>query len=497
MTTTWPRAGGILAHPTSFPSPYGVGDLGPGATQFFDFLKSAGQTLWQTLPLGPTGYGNSPYAALSAFAGNPLLISPQRLIEHDLLTRADLASAPDFPTRRVDYGPVAEWTMALLGKARARFDDQPDHPLQAAYDEFCAENAGWLDDFALFMALKGAHGQRAWVEWPKRYAQRQPQALAEARRTLADEIALQRFAQFIFFRQWAFARAEAAQRGVRIIGDLAIFVAHDSADVWSHRDDYSMDESGRPSVVAGVPPDYFSDTGQRWGNPLYRWDAMAADGYQWWIARVRQALKVYDIIRLDHFRGFESYWEIPGDAPNAVQGAWKPGPGADLFTTIRAALGEVPFIAEDLGVITPPVRTLQRELGFPGMRVLQFGFSGGPRNHDLPHNYTSHAVVYTGTHDNDTTRGWFAAREGHEREYALQYLGCAPEDITWAMIRAAYASVARLALVPLQDVLDIGSEGRMNFPSQPDGNWEWRFAEGDLTFTHAQRLRTLAETYGR
>lgn len=308
---------------------------------------------------------------------------------------------------------------------------------------------------------------------------------------------MSRFAQFIFFRQWARTRAEAERRGLRIIGDLAIFVAHDSADVWARREDFSLDEAGQPVVVAGVPPDYFSKTGQRWGNPLYRWDALAAGGYRWWIERVRQALKVYDIIRLDHFRGFESYWEIPGDAPDARKGAWKPGPGVDLFTAIRAELGEVPFIAEDLGVITPAVRALQRGLSLPGMRVLQFAFSGTARGHDLPHNYTPNTAVYTGTHDNDTTRGWFATRKGHERAYALAYLNCEPQDVTWAMIRAAYASVARMAIIPLQDALDLGSEARMNFPSRPDGNWEWRYAESDLTDALAQRLRALAECYGR
>lgn len=497
MTSIWPRAGGILAHPTSFPGPHGAGDLGPGAERFFDFLATAGQTLWQTLPLGPTGYGNSPYAGLSAFAGNPTLISPERLIEDGLLTEADIAEPPVFPARRVDYNAATAWKMRLLTNAHARFNEQPHHHLRGAYDEFCGQSAGWLDDFALFMALKNAHEQRSWVEWPQRYAQRQPQAMAEARRALAVPIALHHFAQFIFFRQWARAREEATRRGVRIIGDLAIFVAHDSADVWSHPEYYFLDEAGQPTVVAGVPPDYFSKTGQRWGNPLYRWDALRESGYRWWIDRVRQALRVYDIIRLDHFRGFESYWEVPASSPDAVHGSWKPGPGAGLFQAIRAELGDVPFIAEDLGVITPEVRALQRGLSFPGMRVLQFAFSGSARNHDLPHNYTSNAVVYTGTHDNDTTRGWFTARAGHERAYTLEYLGCEPESVVWAMIRAAYASVARMALVPLQDVLDLGSEARMNYPSQPDGNWEWRYAEGDLTFTHAQRLRKLAELFGR
>jgi 4-alpha-glucanotransferase len=497
MTISWPRAAGILLHPTSLPSPYGCGDLGPGATQFFEFLTAAGQTLWQTLPLGPTGFGDSPYAALSAFAGNPLLISPERLVEDGLLDADDIAAPPDFPARRVDYCAVTAWKMELLGRASARFACLSDHPLRGAYDAFRAQSANWLDDFTLFMALKERHGLRAWVEWPRQYAQRDPEALAEARCDLADQIALHQFAQFAFFRQWARAREEAARRGVRVIGDLAIFVAHDSADVWSHPELFALDDEGQPLVVAGVPPDYFSVTGQRWGNPLYRWETLRESGYAWWVERVRQALRVYDIIRLDHFRGFEAYWEIPSGAPNAVQGAWRPGPGADLFRAIREALGEVPFIAEDLGVITPEVRALRREMGFPGMRVLQFAFGATARSHDLPHNYTPNAVVYTGTHDNDTTRGWFATRAGRERAYALAYLDCEPERVTWAMIRAACASVARMAVVPLQDVLDLGSEARLNTPSLLDGNWAWRYAEGDLTAAHAWRLRKLAKLYGR
>ncbi len=497
MTIMWPRAAGILAHPTSFPSPHGVGDIGPGLERFFDFLATAGQTLWQTLPLGPTGYGASPYATLSAFAGNPALISPERLVEDDLLTETDIAEPPAFPARRVDYAAATAWKTRLLVSACARFMEQRRHPLRAAYDEFREQNADWLDDFALFMALKEAHEQRPWVEWPRRYAQRERRALAEARHALADSIAQHRFAQFMFFRQWARTRDEASQRGVRIIGDLAIFVAHDSADVWSRPDYFFLDDEGQPTVVAGVPPDYFSKTGQRWGNPLYRWDILRDSGYRWWVDRVRQALKVYDIIRLDHFRGFESYWETPASSPDAASGMWKPGPGADLFHAIRAELGEVPLIAEDLGVITPEVRALRRSLGFPGMRVLQFAFGGTARNHDLPHNYTPNSVVYTGTHDNDTTRGWFAATADHERAYALAYLGCEPRNVVWAMIRAAYASVARMAIIPLQDVLELGSEARMNYPSRTAGNWEWRYAEGDLTFAHAQRLRKLVELYGR
>ena len=493
----WPRAGGILAHPTSFPGPYGIGDLGPSAERFFDFLAAAGQRLWQTLPLGPTGYGNSPYAALSAFAGNQLMISPERLVVDDLLPAAALADAPVFPTGKVDFGAVAPWKMELLRLTSARFHAQKSHALREAYDAFRAENATWLDDFALFMALKETHGLRAWVEWPEAYAQRDPAALAEARLTLADEIATQTFAQFLFFRQWDALRVAAHARGIQIIGDLAIFVAHDSADVWSHPEYFMLDTHGQPTVVAGVPPDYFSATGQRWGNPIYRWDALGEMRYQWWVDRVRQALRVYDIIRLDHFRGFEAYWEVAASEPTAEHGAWRPGPGEALFDAIREELGEAPFIAEDLGVITPQVRALQDALGLPGMRVLQFAFSGGSENRDLPHNFTPDAVVYTGTHDNDTTRGWFDVCAGGEREYALEYLRCEPQAVSHNLIRLAYASVARFALAPMQDLLDLGSEARMNFPSRPDGNWEWRFSADDLTDERAAWLRRLVSLYGR
>jgi 4-alpha-glucanotransferase len=493
----WPRAGGILAHPTSFPGPYGIGDLGPTAERFFDFLKAAGQRYWQTLPLGPTGYGNSPYAARSAFAGNPALISPERLVAEDLLPEAALANAPVFPEHSVDYGVVIPWKMALLRQASERFQASAHSPLADDYKQFRDENAGWLEEFSLFTALKDAHSQLAWVAWPEPYAQRHPDALAEARRMLASEIETHTFAQFLFFRQWDALRENAHAHGINIIGDLAIFVSHDSADVWSHRDYFALDAHGQPTAVAGVPPDYFSATGQRWGNPLYRWDVLRETGYRWWIDRVRLALRVFDIIRLDHFRGFEAYWEVPADEPTAERGAWRPGPGEALFGAIRAELGEAPFIAEDLGVITPEVRALQQKLGLPGMRVLQFAFGGGADNHDLPHNFIPDSVVYTGTHDNDTTHGWFAALHGHERAYALDYLRCAPKDVSRAMIRLAYASVARIALAPMQDVLGLGSEARMNFPSRPDGNWEWRFTADALSEECARWLKQLARLYWR
>lgn len=493
----WPRAGGILAHPTSFPGPFGIGDLGPSAERFFDFLAASGQRFWQTLPLGPTGYANSPYAALSAFAGAPSLISLERLVEDHLLLQSTLDAAPAFPTGHVDYGAVVPWKMGLLREASAQFKTQAQPALRETYERFRNENAAWLDDFALFMALKDANGQRAWVEWPERYAHRDPQAMAEARETLANEIEAHTFAQFIFFRQWDALREAANARGIQIIGDLAIFVSHDSADVWSHPEYFALDAQGQPTAVAGVPPDYFSETGQRWGNPLYRWELLRELEYQWWVDRVRQALRVYDIIRLDHFRGFEAYWAVPASEPTAAHGEWRLGPGVELFEAIQKALGETPLIAEDLGVITPQVRELQAALGLPGMRVLQFAFSSDAENHDLPHNFTPDAIVYTGTHDNDTTRGWFEASGDDERAYALEYLRCEPEEVASAMIRLAYASVARMALVPMQDVLNLGSEARMNYPSRTDGNWEWRFSENDLSDERAAWLKRLVTTYGR
>lgn len=493
----WQRSSGVLAHPTSLPGRFGIGDFGPGALRLLDFLADARQRHWQVLPLGPTGYGDSPYATLSAFAGNPLLISPERLVEDGLLRVADLESHPAFPSETVDYAAVISWKGTLLRRSFARFQAGPRAAAHDELEAFCAIQNAWLDEYALFIALKSLHGGVAWVEWPPRYARRDPMALTTAREQLADEIAFQRFLQFLFFRQWASIRAAARARAISIIGDLAIFVAHDSADVWAHPALFRLDGAGRPSVVAGVPPDYFSRTGQRWGNPLYRWDVLAEGGYAWWVARVRQAMALYDSIRLDHFRGFESFWEIPGADTTAERGRWVPGPEAALFSAIRAALGDVPFLAEDLGDITEEVRALRRALGFPGMRVLQFGFDADAANEHLPHNYIRDSIVYTGTHDNDTTRGWFAQLSEQERGYVLRYLDCAPGHIVWAMMRAALGSVADLAVIPLQDVLELGSEARMNFPSRPAGNWRWRCTAERLTPARAERLADLTELYGR
>lgn len=493
----WPRRGGILVHPTSLPGPYGIGDLGPSAVALLDFLHAGRQRLWQVLPLAPTGYGASPYAAVSAFAGNPLLISPQRLVEDGLLDAADLIDHPAFPAERVDYALVTPWKMALLCRAHAAFQTPAGDMLREAYTRFAAAQRDWLDDFALFAALKEEHGGVAWTNWSPALAARDEPTLAQARARLASEIAFHRFAQFLFARQWSAVRAAAHARGIKILGDLAIFVAHDSADVWIHPQLFQLDTHGQPLAVAGVPPDYFSSTGQRWGNPLYRWDTLAATGYAWWIARVRKALEQYDYIRLDHFRGFQAYWQVPAASDTALGGRWVRGPGEPLFAAIRAALGSVPFIAEDLGEITIGVVRLRLRLGFPGMRVLQFGFGGDARNPHLPHNFTRDTVVYTATHDNDTTRGWFDHLGERERAHALAYLRTDPEHIVEALMRAAYASVARLAVVPLQDALDHGSAARMNYPSRAGGNWEWRYGAADLSPALSHRLATLATLYGR
>jgi 4-alpha-glucanotransferase len=465
-----------------------------------DFLHHARQRMWQVLPLGPTGYGASPYALLSAFAGNPLLISPERLLEDDLLAPADLEDAPvgrEDRVDRVDYETVAPWKSALLRASYARYERVASATLRAEFAAFCAAQADWLDEYALFMALKDKHDGAAWTRWATPCARRDPEALAAARETLADEIALHRYTQFLFYRQWGALRKEAHKRGISIIGDLAIFVAHDSADVWANQRYFKLDRRGEPLVVAGVPPDYFSPTGQRWGNPIYRWDALAADGYAWWIARARHALELADIVRLDHFRGFEACWEIPGDKPTAEGGRWMDGPGVALFEAIQNALGETPFIAEDLGVITPAVDALRERFGFPSMRVMQFGFDAGAKSHHLPHHASFNSALYTGTHDNDTSAGWFATLKASRRAYTLRYLNTDAAHVPMAMIRAAQASVAQLVIAPLQDVLGLGSEARMNFPSHTDGNWEWRCPERLLTDDVADQLAQFATLYDR
>jgi 4-alpha-glucanotransferase len=492
-----PRSSGVLLHPTSLPGPYGIGDLGPEAYRLIDFLIMAKQSLWQVLPLGPTGYGDSPYASFSSHAGNPLLINLEKLVEEGDLSPDALQVVPGFPAHRVDYGTVIAYKMRLLREAAARFRARGDTLRRRSFEAFRERKKHWLDDYALFMALKRVHQHAMWNTWELDMIQRRPQALARWTRELADEIYFHRYTQFQFFEQWAALRRYANERGIKIIGDIPIFVAPDSADAWANPEIFHMDEQGQLTVVAGVPPDYFSATGQRWGNPLYRWDVVAGDGFRWWIERIQSVLEMVDILRIDHFRGFQDYWEIPAGEPTAVKGRWLPGPGDAFFDALRDALGDLPIIAEDLGMISDEVRALRKRVGLPGMKVLHFAFSEGAEHEYLPHNYTSDYVVYLGTHDNDTTLGWFNALPQQERDFVLRYLGQDGHDIVWAMIHLAFMSVADMAIVTAQDLLKLGSQARMNTPGVLGGNWEWRYRPGALDETIAHWLGELAETFGR
>jgi 4-alpha-glucanotransferase len=502
------RASGILLHPTSLPGPFGVGDLGPEAYAFANFLVASGQSLWQVLPLGPTGYGDSPYACYSAFAGNTLLVSPEQLLNDGLLAKENLNSISPSSPGRVDFESAHKYKNALLGKSFQWFKQSNDPELGDAFQNFCRRQAWWLDDYALFRALKELHGGVAWNEWEPSIARREPAALAHANEQLQEQVQAQRFYQFLFFKQWFALKDYCNARGIKLIGDIPIFVAQDSADVWTNPDQFKLDQNGVPLVVAGVPPDYFSTTGQLWGNPLYHWDRMLADGFRWWIQRVQATLQTVDIVRIDHFRGFAACWEIPGGDKTAERGRWVEAPGRELFTAIRKALGELPIIAEDLGVITPDVEALRDDFGFPGMRVLQFAFTSDTKNIDLPHNYHKNVVVYSGTHDNDTTVGWFSSIAGagstrnaeqieRERRRCMRYLNTDGKEIHWDFIRAVLASVANKAIVPLQDLLGLGTEARMNLPNSMSGNWVWRFKAGALTHETGARLKELTELYVR
>jgi len=504
----FPRSSGILLHPTSLPGPFGIGDLGPQAYAFADFLEAAGQSLWQVLPLGPTGYGDSPYACYSAFAGNTLLISPEQLIADGLLTSENLGATPSGNDERIDFEAVHKYKDSLLRHAFTSFRNPTDSELRSAFARFCVQHAAWLDDYALFRALKDEHGGVAWNEWEPALVRREARALETARQRLSEQVEAQKFYQFLFFRQWFALKASCNRRGIKLVGDIPIFVAHDSADVWTNPDQFKLNEDGTPIVVAGVPPDYFSATGQLWGNPLYNWEQMQVDGFKWWIDRVSATLETFDIARIDHFRGFAACWEIPGGDKTAERGSWVTAPGRELFTAIREALGQVPIIAEDLGVITPDVEALRDGFGFPGMRILQFGFSSDTKNLDLPHNYHQNVVVYTGTHDNDTAVGWFSSVAGagstrdaqqieREREFCLKYLDTDGAEIHWDFIRAVLASVANTAVVPLQDVLGLGTDARMNLPNTTEGNWAWRFKASALTREIEMRLNGLSQLYGR
>jgi 4-alpha-glucanotransferase len=502
------RSSGILLHPTSLPGRFGVGDLGGEAYRFVDWLASAGQTYWQIMPLGPTGYGDSPYSAFSAFAGNTNLVSPEKLVESGLLETSDIQDAPDLPAERVDYGKVIEYKRGLLEKAFRNFRSKlkTDDGLRGDYEGFLGFASVWLDDWALFAALKDEYQGQPWNTWAPGLARRAPAVVEAARTSFAERVEGHKFFQYAFFQQWLKLKRYANERGVRVVGDMPIFVAHNSADVWARPELFKLREDGRPTVVAGVPPDAFSATGQLWGNPIYDWDRMRVDGFAWWVSRVRETLKLVDVVRLDHFRGFAAYWEVPAEHETAEHGRWVEAPGREVFNRVKESLGgEMPIVAEDLGTITPDVHTLRDEFDFPGMRVLQFAFGGDPHDTHLPHEYTRNSVAYTGTHDNDTVVGWFRQRsrddasegERRERELCLRYLGADGAEINWDFIRAAQMSVAALSVAQLQDVLGLGSEARMNTPASAEGNWAWRYREGALTEELARRLREMTTLYGR
>lgn len=496
MTTA--RKSGVLLHPTSLPGRWGIGDLGESAYRFVDFLYATGQQLWQVMPLGPTGYGDSPYQCFSAFAGNPMLISIDRLYGAGLLLDSDLTSTPSFAEDRVDYGAVIPFKLDMLRRSFERASATMTPEQRQAFNTFRAQNVVWLDDYALFAALKAAHGGSNWNTWEAEIARHDPDAVRRWATDLSTEVQFHAYLQYLFFLQWSDLKRYANERGIQIIGDIPIFVAYDSADVWGNRSIFEIDADGNPTVVAGVPPDYFSETGQRWGNPLYRWPELERQNFAWWISRFRATLSLVDIIRLDHFRGFAAYWEVPAEEETAMNGRWVAAPGAKLFETVKRELGSLPIIAEDLGVITPDVDALRTQFAFPGMKLLQFAFgSGDPDDIYLPHNYEPRFVVYTGTHDNDTTLGWWRGLSDHERTWVQRYLARDGHDICWDMIQIAFASVAETAIVPIQDILCLGSEARMNTPGLAGGNWSWRYTSQQLNEQVAQRLHGITHAYGR
>ncbi len=482
------RASGILLHPTSLPGAFGAGDFGTDAYKFVDWLADAGQTYWQVLPMREIGPGNSPYMSSSSFAGNILLIDLVELAEHGWLIHEDLIPHPGFRADRIDFTLLHPFRLERLQRAARSFFTSSNVKMRRAYDAFCAAEGEWLEDYALFMTIARSENGREWSHWQKGLANRNPQSLYGIKKACSGEIGFWKFCQWCFARQWSKLKRYANERGVRIIGDVPIFVAYQSADVWSNRELFDLDEKGRPTVVAGVPPDYFSATGQMWGNPLYRWDVHKQTGYEWWIARLGRALQQADLVRVDHFRGFAAYWEVPAGAPNAITGKWEPGPGANLFDAFKKAFPNLPIIAEDLGLITPDVLALRDQFNLPGMRVLQFAFGDGDSNYFLPHHYVPNTIAYTGTHDNDTTLGWWSTISDHEKTFAQRYLGTDGTAINWVMMNALSKSVANTVIFPMQDVLDLSSEYRMNYPGHPDGNWEWRFTWDQLKPEHTLAL---------
>lgn len=496
------RLSGVLLHPTSLPSPFGIGDLGESAYEFVDFLVEAGQHLWQILPLTPTGYGDSPYQSFSAFAGQPLLISPSHLLKLGLIEETDLSLCTAKDEEHIHYGEIIPLKWALLETAYENFLKIKENAgqLRQNFDRFVEDQAFWLQDYALFMACKKANGGKSWLMWEERLRRPKEGYKNQLRESLSQEIGFYQFLQFLFFEEWNKLKAYANERDIQIIGDIPIFVSMDSADVWANPHLFQLDERGYPRKVAGVPPDYFSATGQLWGNPLYDWDAHKKEGFSWWISRIRHQLHTLDILRIDHFRGFESYWSVPYGEKTAVNGTWVSAPGYELFQSIQQAFGGcLPIIAEDLGVITPEVNALREAFRFPGMKVLQFAFDGLGENAYLPHQFQNQdCVCYTGTHDNDTTLGWYQTLPADCREKVRQYACCTDDShINWGLIRVCLSSIARYAVVPLQDVLGYGSRARMNTPSTASGNWDWRYKKGELTKEHAQKLKDITVLYGR
>jgi 4-alpha-glucanotransferase len=495
----FPRASGILLHPTSFPSRFGIGDLGLEAYKFIDFLAESAQQLWQILPLGPTGFGNSPYMCYSSLAGNPLLISPEKLQDQGLLTDEDFADLPEFSPDRVDYDRVIQTKMPMLRKACDRFQAHASEVEKKQFTGFCDATADWLEDYALFMALRDTFEGASWHTWEPDIAKAKPEAKEQWRQKLSDEINFHKYLQFEFFRQWSELKRYANLHHIHIIGDIPIYVAHNSVDVWAHRDIFAIDEeTGEAALMAGVPPDYFSETGQLWGNPVYNWEQLEQDNFRWWVRRFQSTLDYVDIVRIDHFRGFEAYWVVKQGESTAINGHWVEAPGVAFFNELKEKLGTMPIIAEDLGTITPEVHALRDRFEFPGMKILHFAFGGGPDNPYLPFNYDRNSIAYSGTHDNDTSVGWFNTLSEWEKQHLLRYIGCiSAEGVHWDLIRLALGSVSNQAIIPVQDLLGLGSESRMNFPSKAEGNWEWRYRPDALTQELRDRLKALTYTYGR
>lgn len=492
------RASGVLFHPTSLPGPYGIGDLGPEAYKWIDFLSASGTRYWQFLPLGPTGYGDSPYQCFSAMAGNPYLISPDGLLELGLIDKGDLKDIPRFPNDNVDFGPVIEWKVALLQKVSQRtIQDGMPKTFLREFEAFVEHNIDWLEEYALFMAIKQSQGGVSWTDWPVPLKFRDETALNVARQELFNEIFRHKFDQFLFFKQWFEIRQYAHAKGIQLIGDMPFVIAFDSADAWARPELFLLDSDLKPTLVAGVPPDAFGPKGQLWGNPLYNWQAHEAENYAWWLKRMEATLELVDLVRIDHFRGFAAAWHIPYGNEDAIIGEWIASPGEALFKAFQTRFPDLPIIAEDLGFITPDVVALREDFNLPGMRILQFAFDGDPENEFLPHHYPVNSVCYTGTHDNETTKGWYRQAEQKNKLFFHKYLDCKDEDVAWAMMRAGFRSVAQLCVVPMQDILSLDSDARMNNPGIAAGNWGWRMNKDAINDVLVDKLRDLNFTYGR